>query len=145
MKYISHVEINQSIEKVIELFDNPDNMSKWMDGLKSFDHISGEAGQAGAKSKLVFQMGKRNVEMIETITVRDLPKEFSGVYEAKGVWNSVKNTFEPISDSKTKYSTECEFKFKGMMKVIGFLIPGAFKKQSMKYLVDFKSFAESQE
>jgi hypothetical protein len=28
------------------------------------------------------------------------------------------------------------------MKLIGFLMPGAFKKQSMKYAQDFKNFAE---
>jgi hypothetical protein len=28
------------------------------------------------------------------------------------------------------------------MKIIGFLMPGAFKKQSMKYLVAFKEFVE---
>jgi hypothetical protein len=37
---------------------------------------------------------------------------------------------------------EQEFQFKGFMKIIGFLFPGAFKKQSLKYLVDFKQFAE---
>lgn len=30
------------------------------------------------------------------------------------------------------------------MKIIDFLIPGAFKKQSMKYLTGFKNFAEIQ-
>ncbi len=144
MKYTSQIEINLPIDKVIELFDNPDNMSKWMDGLQSFEHLSGEPGQPGAKSKLVFQMGKRTIEMIETITVRELPREFSGIYEAKGVWNSIKNTFEAIDPTKTLYKTENEFRMQGFMKIIGFLMPGAFKKQSMKYLIDFKNFAEKQ-
>jgi hypothetical protein len=30
-----------------------------------------------------------------------------------------------------------------MMKAMGFLMPNAFKKQSMKYLTDFKNFAEN--
>ena len=92
--------------------------------------------------KLVFEMGKRKIEMIETITVKDLPREFSGTYDAKGVHNIVKNFFEPISDFKTLYITEQEFQFSGFMKVIGFLFPGAFKKQSMKYLEDFKEFVD---
>jgi hypothetical protein len=29
------------------------------------------------------------------------------------------------------------------MKLIGWLMPGAFKKQSQKYLNDFKDFAEN--
>lgn len=144
MKYSVEIEINQPINKVIELFDNVDNMKQWMEGLQSFEHISGTAGQVGAKSKLTFKMGSREIEMIETITVRNLPAEFSGTYEAKGVFNIVRNKFQSIGESKTKYISEQEFELAGFMKLIGFLMPGTFKKQSMKYLQDFKNFAENQ-
>jgi len=113
-----------------------------MEGLQSFEHLSGTPGQPGAKSKLKFKMGKREIEMIETITVRNLPEEFSGTYEAKGVFNIVKNKFIPVGENKTKHIAESEFQFRGMMKIMGILMPGAFKKQSMKYLNDFKIFAE---
>lgn len=146
MKYTCKIEINQPIDKVIKLFDNPDNMSKWMEGFESFVHLSGEAGQPGAKSKLNFKMGKRQMEMIETITVRNLPEEFSGYYEMNGVTNTIKNSFAALSETKTLYTTENEFIFKkfGIMKTLAFLMPGMFKKQSMKYLEHFKKFAESQ-
>jgi uncharacterized membrane protein len=144
MKYSSEIEINRPIDRVIELFDNPDNMGKWMEGLQSFEPISGTPGQPDAKSRLKFKMGKREIEMIETITSRNLPDEFSGTYEAKGVYNIIKNRFVKLSDTKTKYITENEFRFNGFMKLIAFLMPGAFKKQSDKYLTDFKTFVESQ-
>lgn len=144
MKYKQEIEIDKPIDQVIALFDNPDNMSKWMEGLQSFEPISGTPGQPGAKSKLKFKMGNREIEMIETITVRNLPDEFSGSYEAKGVFNIVKNKFIKISNNKTKYISECKFQFTGFMKIIAFLMPNSFKKQSMKYLVDFKEFAEKQ-
>ena len=144
MKYINEVEINAPLDKVIVLFDDPANLAKWQPGLLSFEPVSGTPGQPGAKSKLKYRMGKRDVEMIETITVRDLPREFSGTYEAKGVFNYVTNRFEALGNSKTKYTTENEFKFKGIMKLIGFLMPGAFKKQSQKYLDLFRDFAEKE-
>jgi uncharacterized membrane protein len=143
MKFTAGIEINKPIDTVIALFDNADNMFKWMEGLQSFEHVSGTAGQPGAKSKLLFKMGNRIVEMTETILVRNLPDEFTGSYEAKGVYNIVKNRFQKITDDKTKYLTEQEFQFKGFMKCIAFLMPGAFKKQSVKYLNSFKNFAES--
>jgi uncharacterized membrane protein len=144
MKYTTEIEINKPIDKVIKLFDDPGNMDKWMVGLQSFEPLSGTPGQAGARSRLKFKMGKREIEMIETITLRNLPDEFDGTYEAKGVFNIVKNRFINLSDTKTKYITENEFRFKGFMKLIAFFMPGAFKKQSQKYLVDFKKFVESQ-
>tara|TARA_R110002051_G_scaffold130040_1_gene203782 strand:- start:425 stop:862 length:438 start_codon:yes stop_codon:yes gene_type:complete len=145
MKYTVSIDIDSPLDRVIELFDNPDNLKEWMEGLQSFEHLSGTPGEVGARSKLVYKMGKRNVEMIETVTVRKLPKEFSGTYEAEGVFNIVKNKFEKLSESKTRYISEQEFEFKGMMKYVAFLMPWAFKKQSMKYLKAFKSFVESKE
>jgi uncharacterized membrane protein len=144
MKYTNEVVINKPIEKVVELFDNPDNMSKWMEGLLSFEPLSGKPGQPGAKSRLKFKMGRREIEMIETVVIRNLPDEFTGTYEAKGVYNIVKNRFIKISDNTTKYLSEEEFQFKGLMKLMGILMPGAFKKQSLKYLTNFKNFVENQ-
>lgn len=143
MKYKLEIEIDLPREKVIELFDNPDNMEHWQEGFISFEPMSGTPGEVGAKSHLKYKMGKREIEMVETITKRDLPNEFSGTYEAKGMWNEVKNYFHEAGPNKTKWITENEFKASGMMKLVTFFMPGAFKKQSYKYMVDFKKFAEN--
>lgn len=143
MKYTLEVEIDRPVQEVTELFDNPDNLKYWMDSLVSFEHLTGIPGQPGAQSRLLFKMGKRNVEMIETITTRNLPEEFSGTYEANGVYNEIRNKFEPLSGNRTKYTAENSFEFRGFMKLVAFLIPGAFKKQSLKYMEDFKDFAEN--
>ena len=92
----------------------------------------------------MFKMGKREFEMIETITVKNLPEEFSGTYLAMGTLNTVKNNFYALSDNETRYVTQQEFKLTGFMKIMGFLMPGAFKKQTMKYLVAFKHFVENE-
>lgn len=144
MKYATEIEINQPIDKVIQLFDDAKNMDKWMEGLQSFEHISGTPGQPGAKSRLRFKHGKREMEMIETVTVRNLPEEFTGTYEMKGVLNIVKNKFVKVSPTKTKYITENEFQMQGFMKLMALLMPGMFKKQSLKFLTAFKNFAERQ-
>jgi hypothetical protein len=107
------------------------------------EHLSGTPGQAGAKSKLKYKMGKRDVEMIETITHNNLPHEFQAIYEAKGVYNEQNNFFKETAPGKTKWTSETEFKFNGIMKLFGWLMPGAFKKQSQKYLDRFKAFAEN--
>lgn len=146
MKYQVEIEINKPLDKVIELFDNEENAFKWMEGLESWDHISGTAGEAGAKSKMKFKMKKREIEMVETIEEKNLPEIMTMNYTTKGVFNRVENRFSAIGDDKTKYVTNQEFKFESFgMKVMAFLMPGAFKKQSQKFLNDFKKFAESQD
>lgn len=142
MKYSNEVLIDLPIKEVIELFDSEENLFKWQPELLSFEHLSGEKGEVGAKSKMTYKMGKREIDMIETIMVMNLPKEFSATYEAKGVWNEMKNYFEEIDDQTTRWRSDSYFKFSGFMKLIGLLMPGSFKKQSQKSLEQFKAFAE---
>lgn len=143
MKYTQSIEIDLPREKVIELFDNPDNIKHWQPGLISYEHIEGEQGKPGSKMRLNYKMGRREVEMIETIIARNLPNEISGTYEAKGVWNKIKNTFTEKDPGTTIWHAENEFKFKGFMKVMATIMPAAFKKQSFKYMKFFKKFAEN--
>jgi len=143
MEYTNEIEIDLPTEKVVELFDNPNNISKWQPELVSFEPISGEPGKEGAKSKLKYKMGKREVEMIETITKNSLPDEFNGTYQAKGVFNEISNQFISLNNNKTKWVSHNIFELSGFMKIIGFLMPGSFSKQSCKYMEQFKEFAEN--
>lgn len=145
MKYSNEIIIHRPLTRVIELFDNPENLKQWQPGLESVELVSGVPGQPGAKSRLVYQMGKRTIEMVETVTVRNIPEEFSGSYETKGVFNTVTNRFIELDSHTTKMITESEFTFSSIpMRFFGWLMPGAFKKQSQKYLELFKAYAESE-
>lgn len=143
MKYVKEIVINLPRKEVIELFDNSENIKKWQPTLIDFKHISGIPGQVGAKMKLNYSMGKRQIEMVETITLRTLPDKFEATYEAKGVWNLVQNTFIELPGNKTKWLLDTEFKCKGFMAIVCFLMPGSFKKETEKSLARFKAFAES--
>ena len=143
MKYTSEITVDLSLEEFVKKLDNPENMKHWQKGLVSYQHLSGTHGQEGAKMELHYDMGKRKLVLIETIIKRNLPYEFHATYDAKGVHNIQKNYFKDIDGHSTKWISEAEFQFSGfMMKVMAFFMPGAFKKQSLKYLQDFKAFAE---
>jgi len=142
MKYSAGVEIDLPVDKVLEIFNNPDNMDKWMEGLLAWEVTEGTAGQPGAKMLMKFKMGKREMEMTETIIKANLPDEFVTTYEAKGVYNIVTTRFQSLDENRTRYVNEQKFRFSGFMKFFGFIMPGAFKKQTLKYLNDFKNFAE---
>lgn len=144
MKYITEIVINVPISELIKKLDNPENMKHWQKGLMSYKVLSGNPGEEGTQMELVYKMGKRDMVLIETIMKRNLPHEFHATYDAKGVHNIQRNYFKAIDDSTTKWISEAEFQFTSFfMKVMGFLMPGAFKKQSFKYLKDFKAFVET--
>ena len=128
MEYSNEIMSNLPRERVLELFDSTENLYKWQDGLESFEHISGEPGQVGAKSKMVYNMNGGEVEMIETITSRNLPDEFSGTYEAKGVYNVVENLFYEDGPDKTRWVANHLFKFSGTMKIMAVAMRGVFSK-----------------
>jgi len=142
MKYTTEVTINLPRQRMIELFDDPANLSKWQPGLKSFEPISGQPGQPGAKSRLVYDMEGRIVEMIETVTVRALPDEFSGTYEAAGVWNGMVNHFYE-DGNQTRWVAEVDFRFSGFMALMSLFMGGTFRKQTRETMEHFKTFAES--
>jgi len=58
VKYTCEIIINKPVTEVVRLFDNPENLKKWMEGLESFTHISGIPGEEGAKSKLDLYLAK---------------------------------------------------------------------------------------
>jgi hypothetical protein len=143
VKYSNEIDIDLPREKVIEKFDNVENLKCWMHGLVAFEPLEGKPGQVGAKSRLRFRTGRREMVMVETITKRNLPDEFDGIYEADGVWNAQKNRFVDLGPGRTRWISETEFRFTGFMKIIAFLMPGAFRRQSRKFMVYFKEFAET--
>jgi len=143
MKYTVEITINASRAEVIEKMDSVENLKHWQRGLLEAEQLSGKPGKEGSKMRLKYKFGKRDMEMIETITRNNFPEEFHATYDTKGVHNIQENFFEELAEKKTKWISHSEFQFNSFaLKVMGFVMPGAFKKQSKKYMDDFKNFVE---
>ena len=143
MKYSTDIDISVPRDRVVALFSDPDTVSEWQESFIRMDYVSGELGQAGNVHNLVHKMGRREMVMKETILKNDLPDFFSATYEAGSVWNIVENTFTDTADGGTHWHIDTEFRCKGFMKIMTMVMPGMFKKQTTKMMVDFKSWAES--
>lgn len=145
MKYTTEITIERPREEVIEKFKDPESLKHWQRGFIFMKPQSGELGAEGSTNLLKYKMGKREIEMTETITLNNLPEEFHATYEAKGVFNIQENFFETTPGNHTKWISHSEFRFSGFMKLIGWFMPGAFKKQSYQFMEDFKNFVEKGE
>ena len=145
MKFTCKTTIDLPRAKVIELFNNPDNLVHWQDGFISFKHLEGQAGQVGTKSLMTYMIKGKPMEITETITVSNLPDELSGLYESTHMDNTMSNYFKVISEDRTEYISKVEYiRFNGfMVKMMAFLFPGIFKKQVQKWMNQFKEFAEN--
>lgn len=153
MKYTVSIEIALPRERVLLLLADPANFPKWLRGLVLHEPISGKPGEVGTKSRVIFQMGQQRIECTETVTrqepadLHQISKEsvvhFEREISGKGMWNAVRDRFTEAGPDKTRWESENEFKLSGLlMRLVGVLMPGAFRKQSQLHMQDFKAFAE---
>jgi len=143
MKYTSEILVNLPLHEFLKKLLDYNTLKHWQHGFDSFEHISGEMGTLGAKMKLNYSFGSRKIGLIETITKDNLPHEFHVFHDIDGLHNIHQNYFEETLEGKTKwvFKSECiPTTFSMSFKTL--LMPGIFKKQTLKYLSDFKNFAE---
>lgn len=143
MKYTTEIVVHIPLNDFIKKLNHAENMKHWQRGLLGHEFIHGTPGDIGSKMKLKYQMGKRQMELVETITHKKLPYEFHMMYDAKGMQNIQENYFEETPEGHTKWTSISEFiPSRFMLRMMTLLMPGTFKKQSKQYMQDFKNFAE---
>ena len=143
MRYSFDIKIEKPIDVVIEKFKDEEGLKYWMDGFQRVEHISGIPGTKGAVSDFYFLHKKREMKIRETILEENFPLSIKFAYHSSMGYNEVETVFEPISENSINLTSNNYFKLKGMMKVFGWLMPGMFKKQSLKYMTNFKAYCET--
>lgn len=145
LKFTCTVDIDLPLQKVIELWDKPENLKYWQDGFQKMVHISGEEGRPGSKAEMFYIMNGREMILTETIVVNELPHEFTGYYESEKTQNTMENLFTELSPQSTRWEANINYTLlKGLIiNLIVKLYPSMFKKQTQKWMDQFKAFAES--
>lgn len=143
MKFTCSIDINLPINKVAFLFEDEDSAKHWQDNFESITLISGEKRIPGSKYRMLYG-GKRPFELIETLQIYEMPYRFKGLYEHEKMTNTMDNHFEVLSENTTRWTADIEYTIlKGPIKLFAWLMPGMFKKQTQKWLDQFKQYAEA--
>jgi len=153
MKYTTSIEIALPREKVVQLVADPAHMPKWLRGLVLHEPVNGVHGELGTTSRVVFHMGKQRMEATETITrlepadLHAIPSSVVVHYDreivSEGMWQAQRDRIIDAGPDTTLWESESEFRFDGLlMRLMGRLMPGTFRKQSRQHMQDFKAFAE---
>lgn len=131
-------------DQLAALWADPNYFDQWQDDFQSVEMLEGKPGAVGAKSKLTYGHGKKKLELIETIISNNLPDEKTALYEHVQMTNTQTTRFEKLSDHLTRYTSEVEYTdFYGFVpNLMARIFPGVFKKQSQKWMDQFKVFAE---
>jgi hypothetical protein len=146
MKYKSSIVINKPQADVAELFADPGNLVEYQDGFVRKELVSGKMGEVGAVSKMYYKYGERDMELTETITSNRLPDSFEATYHHEHMDNTMKCTFEPLGDDKTRYQAEYEYTRINwvMPRLMTILFPNMYRKQGEKWMEQFREFVEKQ-
>ena len=143
MKYTLDIVIEIPLDSCFKKFETTENLKHWQRGLVSVEHISGTPRTFGSKMKMNFKIGKSLIPLVETITYKKAHYQVHATYMTAGMDNIQENYFESTADNFTKWISIIEFiplTFK--MRLMLWLMPKTFKKQSLQYMKDFKNFAE---
>ena len=153
MKYTVSIEIALPRERVAQLLADPEHLPKWLHGLVLHEPLSGVHGQVGTTSRVVIQTGRQRFEATETVTRRE-PADLHGIPSGSivhfdreivgnGMWSAARERLTEAGPEATLWESDNEYRFSGlMMRLVGLLMPGSFRKQSLQHMQDFKAFAE---
>ncbi|NEK84632.1 SRPBCC family protein [Blastococcus saxobsidens] len=153
MRFTNSIEIALAREGVAQLLADPAHLPKWLRGMVLHEPVDGMHGHLGTRSRVVMQSGKQTMECTETITRRDpadlqtIPTEvvvhFDREIVGPGMWSVVRDRLTEADPGTTLWESESEYRFTGLlMRLVGLLMPSAFRKQSQQHMRDFKAFAE---
>ena len=146
MKFNGSLDINKPRNEVARLFADPKNLGEYQDGFMRKELIRGTEGEDGAVSKMYYKYGKRDMELIETITANRLPDSFESSYHHKHMDNTMSCTFVALGDNQTRYEYEFEYTRISWIlpKLIAMLFPRTYRKQGDKWMKQFRDFVEAQ-
>ncbi|WP_229070764.1 SRPBCC family protein [Actinoplanes sp. DH11] len=153
MKYTVSIEIAEPRERVAQLLADPVHLPHWLRGLVLHEPISGAHGHVGTTSRVVLEMGGQKFEATETVTRREpvdlheIPSSAVVRFEREivggGMWSAARERLTEAGPQRTLWESENEYRFSSvLMRLVGFVMPGTFRKQSLQHMQDFKAFAE---
>lgn len=145
MKYSCFVDVHVPREKCVELWFDESHLHQWQSGFQHKNWTQGAPNEAGSVSEILLYQGKNIIELEETILENNLPDSLTGEYVHKHMTNTQEVEFKSISSDTTRIQTNVHYShLNGLFfKLMSWLAPSLFKKQSQKWLDQFKIVAES--
>jgi hypothetical protein len=130
MKLNFEQTMDASLATVWAAFNDSSIKGRWQQNFESYTHMSGDPGRPGAVSELTFNENGKMVVIIETITESRAPDFLSAKYESKYSSTVIVNHFKSIDENTTRWTTWCNFTFKGFMKIMALFIAGTIRNRT---------------
>lgn len=143
MKYSVEMELKLHRDRVVELLTSHENRKRWQTGFKAYVPIDGEPGTIGATTRLTFQVGEQEFDMVETILAKELPDMYCVSYVSSQSASISKNSFTDTGYGTTIWRVDMQMKVSGFYKILAFLQPKTFHAQTEALMRSFADYAEN--
>jgi len=143
MKLNYEVIVDASLEDVWAAFAYAGNLHRWQQNLVSCSQKAGVPGQPGSIAELTYDENGKKVVLTETIAERRENEFLASSYESRYGSTLIVNRFEAIDASSTRWMSWCNFKFRGVMKLMSVFSGGAIRKRTEADMQRFKLMVES--
>lgn len=138
-----NVTVNAPVEKVWDIFINPDYLKHWLSGFVSIEHLDGSIGKKGSTSKMKFMERGKELEAIEKVLFNNLRQQYSFEMQHETLKTLTDVRFVSIGQV-TEIIQAVQFAPKGIfMKLMMPLMKGTMKKRMSNDLKNLKEFIES--
>lgn len=139
MRFQKEIIISSSVVEVADLFGNQNNNDQWQVTLMGSEVDSFDDN----KSLNYYQINGRILEVHIHIVENNLPTCMKTVAYMKSLTQNVKHEFYECSQNRTIWVTDTEFLTESwFLKLLMLFMPSQFKKRTINYMNDFKTFAE---
>jgi hypothetical protein len=145
MKLNFEQTIDAGLDTVWAAFNNAANKGRWQKNFASYTHKSGDPGQPGAFSELIFNENGKLLVVNETILECRAPDFLSASYDSKHATTIIVNHFQSVDKNTTGWTSWCNFTFKGFMKIMALFLAGTIRKRTEDDMHRFKLLVETDE
>ena len=141
--YGNEIEINKSAKETWAVMMDQSKSAQWLDGLKSQELVSGEAGKIGAVSKTIMEPeGEPMFEMMETILAVKENEHIHLAFDADMMTQDV-NMYFSEKGGKTTIKSEAIAKGKTMFwRSLFAIMRSGMIEQDLKMMTNLKKLVE---
>ncbi|WP_143026616.1 SRPBCC family protein [Ferrimonas sediminum] len=144
MKYQHKVSLNADIQTVCRLFSEHQSLKQWQPELHEVTPLIGVPGEQGSTCFMEYRLGLFQFLVLKTIVTNHPPKTFVATYQIHNIWNQKKSHFVRLDEHRTRWVLVSEFRFNGIMKLVGFFFPLLFRYTTSRYMKQFQSYIDRQ-
>ena len=135
MKSTYHVDIDAPPAKVFRVLDDPDNIVKWSAGVVENEQLQEREEKVGSTFRQVYSEKGREMEFQGVVTRYEKDRALGVHLEGSGFNLDVDYTLEAQGQG-TRLVQDSEVQFKGLWKIMGFLMAPFLKKAGCAQLTE---------